>query len=76
MGAIWNFGKGTGVLLVQNMGHIGPVLRPRCIGPRKAQTQILFHSIQRMQASGCVCVCVCVCVYLTPPPIAKIVQSE
>jgi hypothetical protein len=27
------------------MGHRGPVLRPRCIGPRTARTQILFvHS--------------------------------
>jgi len=31
--------------LVQNMGHKGPVLRPRCIGPRRARTQILFYSI-------------------------------
>ena len=28
------------------MGYEGPVLRPRCIGPRKAQTQIPFNSIQ------------------------------
>ena len=28
------------------MGHKGPVLRPRCIGPRRARTQILFNSIQ------------------------------
>ena len=27
------------------MGHKGPVLRPRCIGPRRARTQILFYSI-------------------------------
>jgi len=32
--------------LVQNMGHIGPVLIPRCIGPGRARTQILFNSIQ------------------------------
>jgi hypothetical protein len=31
--------------LVQNMGHKGPVLRPRCIGPRRARTQTLFYSI-------------------------------
>ena len=31
--------------LVQNMGHKGPVLRPRCIGPGRARTQILFCSI-------------------------------
>ena len=31
VGAIWNFVKGTG--LVQNRGHRGPVLRPKCIGP-------------------------------------------
>jgi len=29
--------------LVQNMGHKGPV--PRCIGPGRARTQILFYSI-------------------------------
>jgi len=27
------------------MGHKEPVLRPRCIGPRKTRTQILFYSI-------------------------------
>jgi hypothetical protein len=27
------------------MGHKGPVLRPRCIGPTRACTQILFYSI-------------------------------
>jgi len=27
------------------MGYKGPVLRPRCIGPRRFQTQILFNSI-------------------------------
>jgi len=32
--------------LVQNMGHKGPVLRPRCIRPRRAQTQIPFNSIK------------------------------
>jgi len=32
--------------LVQNMGHKGHVLRPRCIGSRRAQTQIPFNSIQ------------------------------
>ena len=31
--------------LVQNMGHKGPVLRCRCIGPGRARTQILFYSI-------------------------------
>jgi hypothetical protein len=31
--------------LVQNMGHKGPVLRPRCIGPRRARTQTLFYSM-------------------------------
>jgi hypothetical protein len=37
MGAVWNFAKGTGLLnLVQNMGHKGSVLRPRCIGPGRA----------------------------------------
>jgi len=28
------------------MGHKGPVFRPRCNRPRRAQTQILFNSIQ------------------------------
>jgi hypothetical protein len=28
------------------MGHKGPVLRPRCIRPRRARTQIPFNSIQ------------------------------
>jgi len=28
------------------MGQKGPVLRPRCIRPRKAQTPIPFNSIQ------------------------------
>ena len=27
------------------MGHKGPVLRPRCIGPGRARTQILFYFI-------------------------------
>ena len=31
--------------LVQNTGHKGPVLRSRCIGPRRARTQILSYSI-------------------------------
>jgi hypothetical protein len=26
------------------MGHKGPVLRPRCIRPRRARTQILLYS--------------------------------
>ena len=30
--------------LVQNMGHKGSVLRPRCIGARRARTQIPFNS--------------------------------
>jgi len=30
--------------LVQNRGHKGPVLRSRCTGPGRAQTQILFYS--------------------------------
>ena len=38
--------KGQGSCnLVQNMGDKGPVLRLRCIGPRRARTQILFNSI-------------------------------
>jgi len=49
IGAIWNFAKGTGLLLVQNMAHKGPVLRPRCIGPRRAWTQIPFNSIQHVK---------------------------
>ena len=31
---------------VQDLGHKGPVLRPRCIGPRRAQTHI-FSSVLR-----------------------------
>ena len=31
--------------LVQNMGQKGPVLRPTCIGPGRARTQILLYSI-------------------------------
>jgi hypothetical protein len=27
---------------VQNMGHKGPVLRPRCVGPVGARTQIYY----------------------------------
>jgi len=30
--------------LVQNMGHKGPVLRPRCIRPGRAWIQTLFYS--------------------------------
>ena len=30
--------------LVQNMGHKGPALRPRCIGPGRARTQIPSNS--------------------------------
>jgi len=32
--------------LAQNMGHKWPVLRPRCIGPGKAGTQIPFNSLK------------------------------
>ena len=32
--------------LVQNMGHKGPALRPRCVGPGRARTQMLLNSIQ------------------------------
>ena len=32
--------------LVQNIGHKGPVLRSRCIGPGRARTQIPFNSFQ------------------------------
>jgi len=31
--------------LIWNMGHEGPVLKPRCIGPGRARTQLLFYSI-------------------------------
>jgi hypothetical protein len=31
---------------VHNMGHKGPVWRPRCIGPGRARTQIPLNSIQ------------------------------
>jgi hypothetical protein len=37
IGAIWNFGKEQSSFnLVQNMGHKGPVIRTRCIGPGRA----------------------------------------
>ena len=32
--------------LVQNMGHKGPVLRPRCVGPGRARTQMLLSIYQ------------------------------
>jgi hypothetical protein len=32
--------------LVENMGHKGPFLRPRCIRPGRARTQIPFNSIK------------------------------
>jgi len=32
--------------LVQNMGHKGPILRPRCIGPEGLEPK--YHSIQFM----------------------------
>jgi len=28
----------------QSMGHEGPVLRPRCIGTKRAEPQLLLHS--------------------------------
>jgi hypothetical protein len=34
------------------MEHKGPVLRPRCIGPTGAQTQIPFNSIKRAGIVG------------------------
>ena len=45
MGAIWNF-KGTGLLLptIRSWAQ-GPLLRPRCIRPRRARAQVLFYSI-------------------------------
>ena len=34
VGAIWNLVKGLGSYnMVQNRGHRGPVLKPRCLGP-------------------------------------------
>jgi hypothetical protein len=41
--------------LVQNMGHKGPVLRPRCIGPRKAWIQMLFYSILFYHVCPAIC---------------------
>ena len=38
--------------LVQNKGHKGPVLRRRCIGPSRAQTQILFYSSSSVCSHG------------------------
>jgi len=45
LGAIWNF-KGTGLLLpsVRSWAQ-GPLLRLRCIRPRRAQAQVLSYSI-------------------------------
>jgi hypothetical protein len=41
IGSIWSFVKEQGSYnSVQNMGYKGPVLRPRCIGPVAARTQI------------------------------------
>jgi len=52
IGAIWNLDKEQGSSdLVQNMGHKGPVLRPRCSGSGRAQTQIPFNEIQVCQES-------------------------
>jgi len=42
IGAIWKFGKGKGLLLVQNMEHKGPVLRLMCLEPGRARTQMPF----------------------------------
>jgi hypothetical protein len=37
LGVIWNFAKGTGLLLFSlERGEKGPVLRPRCIGPGRS----------------------------------------
>jgi hypothetical protein len=43
VGAMWK--EQGSFKLVQNKGHKGPVLRPRCIGPGRARTQISFYSI-------------------------------
>jgi hypothetical protein len=44
MGTAWNFVKEQGSYnLVQNIWHKGPVLRPRCLGPVRARTQILLY---------------------------------
>jgi hypothetical protein len=38
----------------QSMEHKGPVLRPRCIGTERAQTQLLLYStLMQMQQSYC-----------------------
>jgi len=34
------------------MGHKGPVLRPRCIGPGRAGTQIPFYSILLLEGGS------------------------
>jgi len=41
---LWHRRKGS-FNLVQNMGHKGPVLRTRCIGPGRDRTQIIFYFI-------------------------------
>jgi len=44
IGAIWNFNNGTGLLWpgIRLWGTKGPFLRPRCIGPRRARTELLI----------------------------------
>jgi hypothetical protein len=41
------------------MGHKGPVLRPRCIGPGRARTQTPFNSIQTTPKKNIVCAFFC-----------------
>jgi hypothetical protein len=45
LGAIWNFSKGLGFPMTwhQIMGQKEPVWRSRCIGTKRAQTQLLLY---------------------------------
>jgi hypothetical protein len=45
LGAIWNFSKGTGLSWTDSrLGSTkGPFLRRRCIGTKRAQTQLLIN---------------------------------
>jgi hypothetical protein len=47
MGAVWNFGKATGLLWF-DMGHKGPVLiRPRCNGAVRPLPKCINKSINK-----------------------------
>ena len=47
--------------LVQNLGHKGSVLRPRCIGPGRVRIQIplilIYDSVSEVTENGWSCMC-------------------